>query len=487
MIVADDGGFEMQVYGNPVCRTPHWIIWRSGAPSSPRLHGRQQLLALPLRHPDGAPTHQNGMYGLHQGYHHFNSFDGVRSLPGILAEHDVRTGIVGRSTWGPRPCIRSTSRTRRRPSPSCRWAATSPTSGCSSGSSSRPTTRALSPLRGLPRPPPLRPHPTAVRASFCEKFGNGDPGMGYIPDWRPAVYDPAEVEVPSSSRTRRRRERTWRRSTRRLPAGPRRRTHPAGASERSHAQDTLVIYTSDNGIPFPAGRTNLYDPGMAEPLLVSSPLHRLLGEHHSRPGVSPRPDPDFVASISFPRESRKRGESQRDPPGAADDEGGEPSVRQDVRQTRYEPTVTAEELSDAVFASHDLHEVTMYYPMRAIRTHTFKLIHNLNYKMPFHRPGFYLAPVFQDIFNRTQRGRRSPGTRRSGLLLPRRMGALRPPSRSPRAVQRGEEGRYQGVFRLTGEVVAWQNATYDPWVCGPGAVLSETAEPTPTTTSVCTL
>ena len=41
-----------------------------------------------------------------------------------------------------------------------------------------------------------------------------------------------------------------------------------------HSDDTLVIYTSDNGIPFPTGRTNLYDPGMAEPFLVSSPVHR---------------------------------------------------------------------------------------------------------------------------------------------------------------------------------------------------------------------
>lgn len=25
--------------------------------------------------------------------------------------------------------------------------------------------------------------------------------------------------------------------------------------------DTLIIYTSDNGIPYTSGRTNLYDPG----------------------------------------------------------------------------------------------------------------------------------------------------------------------------------------------------------------------------------
>jgi Sulfatase len=40
------------------------------------------------------------------------------------------------------------------------------------------------------------------------------------------------------------------------------------------ADSTLVIYTSDNGIPFPRGRTNLHEPGMAEPFLVSSPEHR---------------------------------------------------------------------------------------------------------------------------------------------------------------------------------------------------------------------
>lgn len=41
-----------------------------------------------------------------------------------------------------------------------------------------------------------------------------------------------------------------------------------------HDQDTLVIYSSDNGIPFPNGRTNLYDSGMAEPMFISSPLNK---------------------------------------------------------------------------------------------------------------------------------------------------------------------------------------------------------------------
>lgn len=40
-----------------------------------------------------------------------------------------------------------------------------------------------------------------------------------------------------------------------------------------HLDDTLIIYSSDNGIPFPNGRTNVYDSGLAEPLFISSPLH----------------------------------------------------------------------------------------------------------------------------------------------------------------------------------------------------------------------
>lgn len=40
-----------------------------------------------------------------------------------------------------------------------------------------------------------------------------------------------------------------------------------------YLNNTLIIYSSDNGPPFPNGRTNLYDPGIAEPLLISNPFH----------------------------------------------------------------------------------------------------------------------------------------------------------------------------------------------------------------------
>ena len=64
---------------------------------------------------------------------------------------------------------------------------------------------------------------------------------------------------------------------------------------------------------------------------------------------------------------------------------------------------SAENSADAVFGSHNLHEVTMYYPMRYVRTRRYKLIHNLNYWAPFPiDQDFYISPTFQvqkKVFN----------------------------------------------------------------------------------------
>lgn len=39
------------------------------------------------------PSHQNGMYGLHQAENNFNSFNKVNSLPKILKKNGIRTGL----------------------------------------------------------------------------------------------------------------------------------------------------------------------------------------------------------------------------------------------------------------------------------------------------------------------------------------------------------------------------------------------------------
>lgn len=71
---------------------------------------------------------------------------------------------------------------------------------------------------------------------------------------------------------------------------------------------------------------------------------------------------------------------------------------------RFFLSIEPKDNDTAVFASHTHHEVTMYYPMRAIRTKRYKLIHNLNYKMPFPiDQDFYISPTFQVFLYRIRR------------------------------------------------------------------------------------
>lgn len=62
---------------------------------------KEQIISSIFSVPLGLPQHQNGMYGLHHSYHHFNSFDAVKSLPLVLQKNNVRTGIIGKKHVGP--------------------------------------------------------------------------------------------------------------------------------------------------------------------------------------------------------------------------------------------------------------------------------------------------------------------------------------------------------------------------------------------------
>lgn len=440
----------------------------------------------------GLPTHQNGMYGLHNGYHHFNSFPGVRSLPGILSNHGVRTGIVGKKHVGPDAVYPFD------------FAHTEETE------SILQVGRNISRMRQLVRQflhtndtrpfflyvgfhdPHRCGHTHPEYGQFCEKFGDGGAGMGHIPDWHPVRYDPAHVVVPyfvqntSAAREDLAAQYT---TLSRLDQGVGLVLGELAAA--GHLNNTLVIYTSDNGIPFPGGRTNLYDPGLVEPLLVSSPRHQdswgttttalaslldltptvlhWLHLPYPKYRIWNKNDPVVLTGKSLvPYLSvggRDTGVSGQDV-GVAKQEIG--ALMLGVGVARTEP---------AVFASHDLHEVTMYYPMRAIRTASYKLIHNLNYKMPFPiDQDLYLSPVFQDILNRTEQWLPLPWYTTLRHYYYRHQWQLYDLNLDPEERYNvAGKGRYQGVLgELQARLWSWQNATNDPWLCGPGAVLQDT-------------
>lgn len=92
----------MGVYRNRICQTPNLdalakqsLIFNNAFTSvSSCSPSRASILT-------GMPSHQNGMYGLHNGEHHFNAFDSLKSLPAILQHNKIRTGLIGKKHIGP--------------------------------------------------------------------------------------------------------------------------------------------------------------------------------------------------------------------------------------------------------------------------------------------------------------------------------------------------------------------------------------------------
>lgn len=105
-------------------------------------------------------------------------------------------------------------------------------------------------------------HTNPELGNFCEKFGNGQPGMGSIPDWKPQYYSASDVIVPyfiQDTPAARADIAAQYTTISRLDQGV---GLLLDELKRWRIEnETLVIFSSDNGIPFPSGRTNFYDPG----------------------------------------------------------------------------------------------------------------------------------------------------------------------------------------------------------------------------------
>lgn len=467
VIIGDDAGFETQVYNNSVCRTPHLnllaqrsLIFKNAFTSvSSCSPSRSAILS-------GLPQHQNGMYGLHQGVHHFNSFDGVHSLPLILHDHNIRTGIIGKKHVGPEYVYpfdyaeTEENHSILQVGRNITYMRQLAQNFLQNASDDRPFFLYI----GFHDPHRCGSvHPEY--GAFCEKFGNGEPGMGIIPDWKPVRYDPAQVEVPYFVQdTPAAREDLAAQYTTisRLDQG-------IGVileelKQSGHFDDTLVIYSSDNGIPFPNGRTNLFDPGMAEPMLVSSPLHAISWGKET-PALASLLDivPTVLEwfGISYPKYSLE---------GVPVKLTGQSLLPLLKKQP---PSFHSQERR-AVYASHDLHEATMYYPMRVVRTTQVKLIHNLNFLMPFPiDQDFYLSPSFQDILNRTRQKEKLPWYKTLKQYYYRPQWELYDLVKDPAEVNNlAYQAEYaQTLALLRAMLRSWQNVTADPWICAPEGVL----------------
>jgi N-sulfoglucosamine sulfohydrolase len=381
LIVSDDHGTDaLGCYGNPVVKTPNMdrlaaegVRFSNAFCTTPSCSPSRSVILT------GMHNHANGMYGLEHTYHHFQSFDKVKSLPVYLSAAGYRTARVGKFHIAPERVYKFETVLSVGVANNMQALGRSPVAMADKCQSfiTAPDERPFflyfcmdDPHRGLPFDSWPGPNPFGNRAE-------GYPGVV------PVKYQPEDVIVPPF-----------------LPDTPECRAELAQYYQSASRADqgigrlmkileqsgkydnTVVLYISDNGIAFPGAKTNLYDAGIRLPCIVRTPWQKRGGA-------------ESQAMISWVDIT----------PTILDFAGALPDAAA-FHGRSFKPVLDGEADGwDEVYASHTLHEVTMYYPMRVVRERRFKLIWNLAHKsdFPFARD-LWESSTWQSVIERGDSG-----------------------------------------------------------------------------------
>ncbi len=435
LIVGDDHGRgDLGCYGHAVIKTPNidklaaegtrftnaFCTTASCSPS------RSVILS-------GLYNHANGMYGLQHASHHFASFDNIRGLPVLLSQGGYRTARIGKYHVAPEAAYKfdvqlpGNERNGVLMADNCRqFIATE---------DNRPfflyfcTT---DPHRGGGKATDLPHQP--------DRFGNREkpyPGVEEV------TYDPKNVVVPDF-----------------LPDTPECRAELAQYYQAVSRVDqgvgrliehlikagkydnTVVIYISDNGIPFPGAKTTTYEPGINLPCIVRTPWQ-------SKKGIT------CDAMVNWADLT----------PTILDFAGAVPR-NYEFHGRSFRSLLEREHVEDwdTVYASHTFHEVTMYYPMRVVRERRFKLIWNIAHGLeyPFASDLWESATWQATIRHKAERY----GKRTVEAYLHRPRFELYDLQIDPHEVKNlADDPQYKGELeRLQAKLKAFQKQTKDPWI-----------------------
>lgn len=343
LLISDDQGLDLGCYGVAI-KTPRLDrLAREGTRFA------QAFAAVSSCSPSravintGLYTHQNGMYGLQHDVHHQSLLDGIDTLPAMLRRAGYATALVGKKHVGPDSAFPYEAELvpERSGIRDVREMAIAASSFIRS-TNDRPffVTIGYS-----------DPHRAAV------DYGNDRPWPGV----KPVTYDSKSVPIPRhlpDIPAVRRDLAEYYESLSRLDTG-------VGMilddlAETGRTDETLVIFLSDNGRPFGGAKTNLYDPGLHLPLIIRAP------------GASPGVNQAMVSWVDVA-------------PTILDYAGVTPPTRYPLSGASLMPLLG--EINgpgrDAVFASHDFHEINQYYPMRSVRTRTHSYIANLAHPLDY--------------------------------------------------------------------------------------------------------
>ncbi|KAJ6441593.1 arylsulfatase [Purpureocillium lavendulum] len=381
LLVADDLGREqLGCYGCSAIQTPHLdALAASGTrfdmafASTASCSGSRTTLYT------GLHTHENGSYGLVLERNGFQTWANVETAPRVFNDLGYRTGILGKVHVAPDAVypwqVRHESETRdvaviadqaERFFEESAAAAAAAAAGDDDDDDEKNDEASSNNKGFFLTIGYVDPH--RVLASRGG-FGNAEADAGtYDARIRDRVYTPDEVAVPSFLQDLpavRQELAEYYRAINRLDQGV---GLVLAALERAGlADDTLVLFLSDNGPPFVNSKTTLYDAGVRLPFLMRAP------------GMTANVvSPNLVSWIDvLPTMLAWAGHEGRQPP--------EGSVGPRKGRSLLPIAHKAEVVPgwDRVFGSHTFHEITNYWPTRYMRTRRWKYHRNVCWRLDF--------------------------------------------------------------------------------------------------------
>jgi N-sulfoglucosamine sulfohydrolase len=380
LFVSDDHGQDAGCYGNPVVKTPNidalaadGVLYRNAFCTTASCSASRSVILT------GLHNHLNGQYGHTHHFHHFSSFSTVYSLPAILADNGYRTGRIGKFHVAPETVYRFD---KVLPSADGSRNGVAMADNCQEfiADKSKPFFLyfcVTDPHRGggLLKDKPGSP----------DAFGSNKPYVGVTE----TVYDPEKINLPSwlpNTPAARAEWAMYYQAITRADQGVGRLVQRL--KEAGQWENTVFIYTADNGAAMPGSKTTLYEPGMKLPLVVRAPglKERNVQRNAMISWVDLTPTIlDFAGVKEVLAPPVVQGEPEDAPRNPRVAERAKQKVPYVFHGRSFRPTLDAEpkEGWTSAYASHTFHEIQMYYPMRVVRGERYKLIYNIAHPLPF--------------------------------------------------------------------------------------------------------
>ncbi|MEZ6049217.1 MAG: sulfatase [Planctomycetaceae bacterium] len=452
IFVVDDMGFQAGCYGNNVIKTPN--IDRLAAAGTKFTQAYCTTASCSASRSvlmTGLYNHATGHYGHAHGYNHFSTYESVRSLPNLMNEAGYRTCSIGKYHLAPEYVYHFEEYRNDKIQ------------------GARNSVQMAKNARDWIREEDDRPFflyfctSDPHRGGGPDGFSNFNDKPDNYPGVTPVKYSPEEVIVPD-----------W------LPDTPECRQELAEfyqaisrldqglgllldtLEETGHWDDTLILFLSDNGPPFPGAKTNLYQPGANLPLIVRNPSL-------SETGLSTNARvtwADVVPTVlDYCEIKPELGVMMRTTENKGALSTGGKKVPYSNHGRSFLKVLEQEEPQDwdEIYLSHTFHEITMYYPMRSIISGQYKLTFNIAHDLPYpFASDLFASPTWQSVLKSEKE---IYGKRTVYNYLHRPEFELYDLKKDPDELYNlAYDKEYQTIYdELSAKLQKWQKETNDPW------------------------